>query len=93
MYKFGDSKNIQAELIHSVPINNRQIPYRKRFQTAITYEVEKTKAVIQRVETYGSDLLEKLGGYWSFLAIFLVLFEIPNNPQLYVVSDMITQSA
>lgn len=57
-------------------MNTRTIPYLRRFSTSVTYEVQKTKLIIKRVESHLTDILSSLGGYWSVLASLLILAEL-----------------
>ena len=55
----------------------------------MTYEVEKTLHVIERVETHFTDILSNLGGYWSILAVGLIFADFFDDVQMYVVSDLL----
>lgn len=59
----------------------------------MTYEVQKTKIILERVEPTFSDLVSKLGGYTSVLAAFLILADLFDDVQLYVVSEMLATQA
>ena len=79
----------QREIIHTIPLNVRTIPYDRKISTSITYEVDREKVFIKRVESKITDILSDLGGYWSILATVLFLADLLDDVQLYVATDLV----
>lgn len=67
----------------------RLVPYKQRFHTLITYEVDGTSVKFVRKETAFFDWLANTGGFWAFFAVVLGAIDILDDVQLYQITDLL----
>jgi len=65
------------------------VPYKQRYHTIITYEVDNTSVKQVRKETPFFDWSANIGGFWAFFAILLELFDFLDDVQLFQITDLL----
>ena len=76
-------------MLNTVPSRSRLVPYRERYHTLITYEVDRTNVKVVRKETAFFDWLANTGGFWAFFAVVLGLVDVLDDVQLYQITDLL----
>ena len=64
------------------------MPYKERFQIMVTWEVDSTKIVYERVETVFVSLVADIGGLWALFAVILKFVDFFDDVHLYVITDL-----
>ena len=87
-YGLGLDKKIE-QIFRVVRQPNRVLPYERKFQAAVTYEIDTTKYEIVRVEFSVLDWLASVGGLSSIILAVLKVVSTLESPHRYVASALI----
>ena len=90
LYNFGLGLYAHQDTIFKVQSQpNRVLPYNRRFQIAVTYEIDSSRYEIVRVEYSFFDWLSAIGGLGSIILAVSKLVSALDSPQRYVTSALI----